>query len=85
MQYIVLQFDDIKYRYKVYNDEIKRYMTNVLHSLGERERKKKYLTYYSTPLIEYTLLLIQVQFNQSVGLPENRNKQDYTLHQREYP
>lgn len=40
MQYIVLQFDGINYRYKVYIDEIKRYMTNVLHSLGERERKK---------------------------------------------
>lgn len=84
MQYIVLQFDGINYRYKVYNDEIKRYMTNVLHSLGEREKKKKYLTYYNTPLVEYTLLLIQVQFNQSVGLAENRNKQDYTLHYREY-
>lgn len=84
MQYIVLQFDGIKYRYKVYIDEIKRYMTNVLQSWRERGRKKKYLTYYNTPFVEYTLLLIQVQFNQSVGLLENRNKQDYTLHYTEY-
>lgn len=57
----------------------------MFYTVLERERKKKkYLTYYNTPLVEYTLLLIQVQFNQSVGLAENRNKQDYTLHYREY-